>query len=301
MPSLRGRILRLSMKYVAGRMFARAGTSVLALRKTDDLLIKYQKLPRGTQVEAVSIGDVPAEWVCGQGANKDRVLIHLHGGAFIAGSPATHRELAARLSVASGAIALVPAYRLAPEHPFPAALDDALAAYRWLLGQGYDPRCVAVGGDSAGGCLALQTLLALRDRAEAPPAAAYFLSPVTDVVRLDGESYTTRSRLDPVVNRETSRVVMDNYVGDNDPDTPLLCPVAMDLSRLPPCCIHVGDHEVLLSDSVRLAQRARAAGVEVQFKVWPGMWHVFQMSARMLPEGRKSIEEIGAFIAAQLR
>lgn len=301
MPSLRGRMLRLSMKYVAGPMFARAGTSVDALRKTDDVLIKYQKLPRGTQVEEVSIGDVPAEWVCGPGADKSRVMIHLHGGAFVMGSAATHRELAARISAASGASAIVLNYRLAPEHRFPAALDDVVAVCRRLVGEGYTPQHLAIGGDSAGGCLALQTLIALRDRGELLPAAAYFLSPVTDVVRLDGESYTTHASLDPIVARETSRVVMSNYVGDNDPDTPLFYPLGMDLSGLPPCCIHVGDHEVLLSDSVRLAERAKAAGVDVQLRVWPGMWHVFQMSARLLPEGRMSIDEIGAFIADHLR
>jgi len=301
MPSLRGRILRLSMKYVTGPMFARAGTSVDALRKTDAYLLRFQKLPRGTEVQQASVGDVAAEWVAAPGADQKCAFLHLHGGAFVTGSPATHRELAARISAASGAVALVLDYRLAPEHPFPAALEDAVGAYQWLVGQGYAPQHLAIGGDSAGGCLALQTVLALRDRGEALPAAAYFLSPVTDVVRVDGESYTTNAGIDPIVKKETSRAVMSNYVGGNDPQTPLLYPAGMDLAGLPPLCIHVGDYEALLSDSVRLAERARNAGVEVEFRIWPGMWHVFQMAARLLPEGRRSIDEIGAFVAEQLR
>ncbi len=153
-----------------------------------------------------------------------------------------------------------------------------------------------IGGDSAGGGLTLQTLIALRDEGSSLPAAAFFLSPVTDWVRFDGESYSTRADIDPWITPEMCRFTASHYVGDNDPETPLLFPVNIDLSGLPPLCIHVGDHEVLLSDSVRLAERARASNVDVELKIWPNMWHVFQTSARFVPEARQSIDEIGRFV-----
>ena len=211
-------------------------------------------------------------------------------------SPATHRELGARLSAAAKATVLVLDYRLAPEHPFPAAMRDAVSAYRWLLDTGYVERELVIGGDSAGGGLALQTLITLRDEEIPLPAAAFFLSPVTDWVHFDGESYSTRASVDPLNTLEMSRFTASQYVGDNDPQTPLLSPAGIDLAGLPPLLIHVGDHEVLLSDSVRLAERAHACAVDVEIEIWPGMWHVFQASARFVPEARQSIDEIGEFV-----
>jgi len=188
----------------------------------------------------------------------------------------------------------------APEHPFPAAMQDAMAAYRWLLDEGYSEKHLVIGGDSAGGGLALQTLIGLRDAQSPLPAAAFFLSPVTDMVYFDGESYSTHAHLDPLLTLQMSRNNLPHYVGDNDPATPLLYPAKMDLSGLPPMCIHVGDREILLSDSVRFAERGRGDQVEVQFKIWAGMWHVFQASARYVPEARHSISEIGRFVVNHL-
>lgn len=301
MRSVRGRLVRLMLKHVVGPKLRGAGPSVERYRKLDRLAIKGQRAPAGTEVSAVVVGDTPAEWVSGPDPAADRAVLYLHGGGFIMGSPATHRELAARLAAAADTRALVLDYRLAPEHPFPAALEDAISAYRWLLESGYREDRLVIGGDSSGGGLALQTLIALRRRGRPLPAAAFFLSPQVDWVRFDGESFSTRARLDPLLTPEVCRGAAPHYVGDNDPAEPLLCPIRVDLSGLPPLCIHVGDHEVLLSDSLRLAGRARAAGVDVDLKVWPGMWHVFQSAARFVPEGRESIREIGRFVLSAFR
>jgi acetyl esterase/lipase len=212
------------------------------------------------------------------------------------GSPATHRELSARISAAAGFRVLSLDFRLAPEHPFPAALEDTLAAYRWLLTEGYAPGQIAVGGESSGGGLALQALLAMNEEGLPLPAAAFFLSPVTDWVDLDGESYTSRANRDPLLSRPQCEFTAALYAGDHPAATPLLKPREMDLSGLPPMWVQAGDDEILLSDSQDLARRAGEDGVEVSFKAWPGMWHVFQGAARFVPEARRSLEELGGFL-----
>jgi acetyl esterase/lipase len=284
------------MKHMVGPKFKRAAGSITELRKLEQLILKNQKIPVGTEISPVQIADIPAEWVRAPAVRKERVILFLHGGAFVMGSPATHRELAALLSASAGAAVLVPDYHLAPEHPFPAAMHDAVDAYRWLMDQGYTEKQVTMGGDSAGGGLALQALIALRDDGTPLPAAAFFLSPVTDWVRFDGESYASRTRVDPFNTLELCRFTASHYVGHNDPETRLLYPTDIDLSGLPPLCIHVGDCEVLLSDAERFAERARACHVHVEFKVWQGMWHAFQTGARFVPEARRSLQEIGRFI-----
>ncbi len=296
MPSIRARLIRVFMKHVMGRKFKRAGQSIEAWRRIDDFMIKHQRLPKGTEVQEVHIGSISADWVRAPNSKADRAVLYLHGGGGFMCSPATHREHAAHLSASTHAAFLLPEYRLAPEHPFPAALEDAVTSYRWLLDQGYTPDCLAIGGDSAGGGIALQTLIALRDEGSPLPAAAFFLSPVTDWVRLDGESMTTRAAVDVCITPEMHRWTSPFYVGDNDPETPLLSPVHADLSGLPPLLIHVGDDEILLSDSTRLAENAEKADVVVELEVWPGMWHDFTMSSGILPEGQHSAEEIGGFI-----
>lgn len=301
MPSHRARLIRLLLRHSIGRKFRRAGLSVVEMRQLNDFLVRSQRPPRGTRVSPVTVNGVPAEWVHGPGAEPDATILYLHGGAFVMGSPATHRELAARISSAARAGVLSLDYRLAPEFPFPAALDDARTAYRWLLGEGLRPRRLIIGGDSSGGGLALQTLLSLRDEEAPLPCAAFFVSPVTDWVELDGESYTTRAALDPMVSLAQCRHTASMYVGSHAWNSPLLRPAEMDLGGLPPLWIHVGDHEVLLSDSQRLADRAARAGVEVSFKIWPGMWHVFQAFVNRVPESREAIRRIGDFIRRQLR
>ena len=300
MPTYRARMMRLLVKHTAGRMYRRAGASVEKLRRLDRVLVRSQRPPKGTEVSPVDVDGIPGEWIQGPGAGRDATLLYLHGGAFVTGSLPTHRELAARVSEVTGARVLTLDFRLAPEHPFPAALEDTLAAYKWLLSQGITPARLVIGGESSGGGLALQALLSMKGAGIPLPAVAFFFSPVTDWVGLDGESYSTRAGLDPLVSLSQCLFTAPLYVGDPRSEDPLLRPTEMDLTGLPPMWIHVGDHEVLLSDSQRLAHRVAEEGVEVEFKVWPGLWHVFQAAARWVPEAGASLEELGMFIRDRL-
>jgi len=296
MPSYRARFTRLLIKKIFRRRFDRAGHSITEWRKLDEVLVRSQQPPRGTRISSVSVGNLPAEWVHGAGASTDGAILYLHGGGFIMGSPAAHRELASRISTAAGVRVLSLDYRLAPEHPFPAALDDTKSAYRWLLSQGHTPSRIVIGGESSGGGLALQALLSMREEGAHLPGAAFFLSPVTDWIALDGESFFTRAQVDPLMSLSQCQFTSPLYVGSFPRETPLLQPTKMDFGGLPPMWIQVGDHEVLLSDAKRLAQRADEAGVPVDFKIWPGLWHVFQAAARLVPEAKVSIEELGQFL-----
>jgi acetyl esterase/lipase len=284
------------VKYVIAPPYKRAGMSIFKWRKLMQPYIKFQKIPAGTEVQPTSVNGIAAEWVRAPSARTDCAILYLHGGACVMGSPVTHRELAARLSAAARARVLVLDYRLAPEHPFPAAMQDAMSAYRWLLDQGYTDKRIAIGGDSAGGGLTLQALIALREEGGTFPAAAIFLSPVTDWAHFDGESFSTRARSDPWITLDMCKFTAALYVGSNDPATPLLYPTDMNLAGLPPLCIHVGDDEVLLSDSVRLAERARACHVQVELVIWPRLWHDFQFMASFVPEAQQSLDEIGRFV-----
>jgi acetyl esterase/lipase len=263
-------------------------------REWEDAAAQAPLLP-GTTIEPVDAGGVHCEWVRTPAAASDRIMLFLHGGGFNAGSCVTHRELAARISAAAGAAVLLADYRLAPEHPFPAALDDTLAVYRWLLARGVRPDQILLGGDSAGGGLAASALLALRDAGAPQPAAAALISPWLDLA-LAGESLASRAAVDPLVSEPDLRVAAGYYVGERDPRDPLISPVYADLRGLPPLLIQVGDHELLLSDAQRLSDSASAAGVEFQLEVWPEMWHVWHAWAAQLPEGQAAIEQLGRFV-----
>ncbi len=300
MPSFQSRFNRLIIQYYVEPKFRRAGKSVPAWKKLMDDMNVFQRPPKGTQIQPVMIGNMPAEWVWGPGSKEQHVVLYLHGGGMVMGTPVHSHAMAARLSAGIGCKFLLPDYRLAPEHPFPAAIEDVISAYQWLLELGYTPERVAMGGESAGGSLVVQALLALRDAGEPLPAAGFCMSPPLDWTRFDGESYRTRAQVDPWITEDMCRFTGNLYVSENDPATPLLNPLDMDLAGLPPLIIHVGDDEVLLSDAVRLAERAKAAGVQVEFKVWPGMWHVFQSGAATMPEARQSLSEISSFVRKQL-
>jgi monoterpene epsilon-lactone hydrolase len=248
-----------------------------------------------TQCTPVNAGGVPAEWIVAPGAAEYRVLLYLHGGGYVMGSINTHREMVARLSKAAGVRGLALDYRLAPENPFPAAVEDATKAYRWLLAQGIKPAHVVVAGDSAGGGLTLATLLALRDAKDPLPAAGVCISPWTDMEGA-GASMKTRAQADPVVQLEGLLGMAKLYLGDKDPKTPLAAPLHADFRGLPPLLIQVGDAETLLDDATRVAERAKTAGVKVDLEVWPEMIHVWHLFAPILPEGQQAIEKIGQFI-----
>jgi acetyl esterase/lipase len=246
-------------------------------------------------ITPVDIQGVPGEWVVAPATDADGVLLFLHGGGYNAGSCVTHRAMAARLARAARVRVLQIDYRLAPEHPCPAAIEDAARAYRWLLGQGIAPQQIAIGGDSAGGGLALATLTELRDTGAQLPAAAFLLSPWLDMA-LTGESMQTRAQLDPLSSYEGLHAAAQLYLAGRDPSDPQASPLYADLRGLPPLLIHVGDHEVLLSDATRLAERAQAAGVQAQLEIWDAMWHVWHVWADDLPEARDATTRIGAFV-----
>ena len=260
-----------------------------------DALLGRYPLPEGTQVEPAVAGGVPAEWIDAGEADADRVILYLHGGAYTRGSFVSHRSLAARLSAASRARVLVIAYRLAPEHTFPAPVEDATAAYRWLLQSGIQSDRLVVAGDSAGGGLAVATLLALREAGDSLPAGAVLLSPWTDLTGT-AESVRTLAAADPWLNAERLSLVAGLYLGSADPWNPLASPLFGDLRGLPPLLIQVGTDEILLDDATTLAERAEAAGVEVTLEIWEEVWHVFQAFAAEIPEGRQAIDRIGAFV-----
>jgi epsilon-lactone hydrolase len=254
--------------------------------------------PAGTIVDPVDADGVPAEWVITEPRAGDRVLLYLHGGGYQIGSPATLRRMVALLSAAAGAPALSVDYRLAPEHPFPAAVDDAVAAYRWLLAGGTDPATVALAGDSSGGGLALATLVALRDAGEPMPAAAFAISPWTDLA-LTGESLRTRAAVEVMVQPDGIPETAALYLAGADPRHPYASPLYADLRGLPPVLIHVGDAEVVLDDSTRFAARAREAGVDVTLEVWDEMPHVWHAFAGLLPEAGQAIARAGDWLRAR--
>ena len=273
------------------------GAPVEQRRAAFEAVTQMFPVPDDVKSEPVDAGGIPAEWIAAPGADPERVIYYLHGGGYAMGSINTHREMVSRISRASGARALAIDYRLAPEHPFPAAVEDATAAYRWLLSAGVDPARLIIAGDSAGGGLTVATLVALRDAGDSLPAAAVCLSPWVDMEGI-GESMTTKAEADPMVNREDLLEGAQAYLGGADPRTPLAAPLYADLKGLPPLLIHVGTAETLLDDSTRLAERAKAAGVDVTLEPWDDMIHVWQFLASMLPEGQQAIDRIGGFIRA---
>ena len=256
------------------------------------MLVKPQ---RGVRVLPVRAGTVPAEWLVPQAAPEGRALLYLHGGAWFLGSPRMYRRFVSGLAKMSGVRALVVDYRLAPEQPYPAALDDCLAAYNWLLGEGYPASGIVVAGDSAGGNLTLALLVALRDQGLPLPAGAVAISPATDLAGT-GESNTTRRKLDPFFHKMGTSQIAKDYITNHDPCHPYISPLYADLHGLPPLLIHVGDHEILLDDALRFGERALQAGVQVKTVVWPGMFHVFQMWGSLLPEAKRANREIAEFI-----
>lgn len=249
--------------------------------------------------EQVKLGGVPALKGSYPGADTAAALLYLHGGAFIAGSAHGYRALAAELARAAGLTSYSVDYRLAPEHPFPAALEDCRTAYRALLEDGIAPGRIAIAGDSAGGGLALSLLLALRDGGEPMPAAAVLLSPFANLA-CDGATYGTKAAEDPSLNVEGLRAGAAHYLGGRDPRDPLASPAHAELGGLPPLLIQVGSAEILLDDALRIAGNAGAAGTPVRLDIWPNMPHVFPAFAFMLEAGRLALADAGQFMRQAL-
>ena len=256
-------------------------------------------LPEGTTSEAICIGDIPAEWIRVPASDPKKVVLYLHGGGYALGSIATHRGLGARIAEASGTTVLMPDYRLAPETPFPGAVEDGTATYLYLLEQGIEAQHIAIGGDSAGGGLTFATLVNLRDKGHALPAAAFTLSPWVDLEGL-GESMVTRAAADPMIQKDGLQRFSDMYLAGADPRSPLAAPLHADLSGLPPILIQVGTAEVLLDDAVRIEARIREAGGSVELEPFEDLIHVFQAFAPIVPEAVEAIGKIGAFVKIHL-
>ena len=254
--------------------------------------------PPDVKVETIAAPARPAEWLTPPGVRTDAVVLYLHGGGYVIGSPRSHRHLAAAIARSAGTRALLLDYRLAPEHPFPAALEDSVAAYQWLLGQGIAPERVVVAGDSAGGGLTVATLLALRDRGLPRPAGGVCISPWVDLTN-SAASYVTRAAADPIVTRDAIEGLTQAYIGAGDRKAPLVSPLYADLAGLPPLLVHVGSDEVLLDDALGLAERARKAGVDVTVEEWPAMIHVWHWFQPMLEEAERATQAIGAFVRAR--
>jgi epsilon-lactone hydrolase len=251
--------------------------------------------PPGTQFEAERAGSISAEWTIPPGASTQRTILYLHGGGYLVGGPQDYRDMVSRIAAAAQARALTIDYRLAPEHPHPAAVEDAVAAYRWLLANGVDPARTAIAGDSAGGGLTIATLVSLRDTGERLPAAGVCVCPWVDL-EMTGESMDRNAEADPLVKRDVVTAMATAYLGDQGPRTPLASPLHADLRGLPPLLIQVGEVETLLDDARRLSERARAAGVAVTYEPWPEMVHVWQWFGSFLLEARDAIDRIGEFI-----
>jgi monoterpene epsilon-lactone hydrolase len=250
---------------------------------------------RAATVTRVSAGGIPADRIEVPDLATSRVVLYFHGGGYTVGSARSHRSLGKRIALAASATLLLPDYRLAPEHVFPAAVEDAVAAYRWLLATGVRPEQIAVGGDSAGGGLALALLVSLRDAGDPLPACAVLLSPFADL-ECRGESFTTLATQDPIVSREMGLGMGRTYVGDREPSDPLASPVHAPLDGLPPLLIQVGSREVLLDDARAIDRKARDAGVPAELDVWPGMIHVWHLFASALEEGRRAIDDVASFV-----
>jgi epsilon-lactone hydrolase len=257
-----------------------------------------ERVPTDVICEKVDAGGVSAEWIAAPGASRDRVILYFHGGGYVLGSINTHRAMISRIARASNGRALAIDYRLAPEHPFPAAVEDAITAYRWLLANGYKPGKIVISGDSAGGGLTLAALLAIRDAKLPMPAGAVPISPWTDLEGT-GDSMRTRAARDVMVSQDNLASSAKQYYGAHDPRDPLVSPLHADFRGLPPMLIHVGDAEILLDDATRVAARAKAAGVQVDLEVWDEMPHVWHVFAKILPEGQQAIDKIGKFVIAR--
>lgn len=299
--SWQSRLINTALRLTVKRQLLRSGAGpeqVQATRARLARMAQRQTLPGDVNVEAVDANGVAAEWVTRTGLRvANKTLLYLHGGAYAVGSPELYRVLTWRLAEAACCRVLVIDYRLAPEHPYPAAVEDALSSYRWLLEQGHEGRDIALAGDSAGGNLLLVLLQRLQQEGLPMPAAGICYSPWTDLTA-SGASVQLNARRDPMLPAQGLRHAAESYAPGVDHRQPLLSPLFADMHGWPPLDIHVGSTEILLDDATRLADRVRSAGVHADLRIWPAQPHVFPLFARFLPEGREAIAGSGRFLLA---
>lgn len=292
-------LLRVVLRFVRRQLFGHSDP--VRLRAAVKSAVKrLPPAPADIAIREHSIDGLDAFWFEPRNARPHKVVLYLHGGGYIFCSARdTHRDLILGLSRASECRVLAIDYRLAPEHPFPAALDDAVAAYHWLLSIGYAPRNIAVAGDSAGGGLAFALMLKLRQLEETLPVALVAISPWTDLA-ITGASVRENARKDPLIPANDLAEGAAHYIGNADPTDPLVSPLYGDVAHLPPTLIQVGSEEVLLDDSRRMAAKLKAAGVPVVMEEWRRMPHVWHSFASILPEGRAAIDHIGLFLRGHM-
>ena len=268
-------------------------------RAGDELIREWATVPDGITIAQTYAGGCRAYWNDPDGGALDAVLLYLHGGGYVTGSPRSHERLVGHLATAVGCRALSLDYRLAPEHPHPAAVEDATAAYKWLLEQGYSPEKVAISGDSAGGGLAIAALVPIREKGLPQPAAAAALSPWTDL-EATGASVTANADVDLMVTMDLMLEMVEHFLDGQNARLPLVSPIHADLQGVAPLYIQVGGDEMLLDDSTRVAENAEAAGVEVKLDVFPEMQHVFQGFVGNVPEATEAVERLGVWLREKL-
>jgi epsilon-lactone hydrolase len=270
-------------------------TNLAERRQRLNALGAQYSLPEDVRVEGVDANGVAAEWTTTPVADPSRAILFLHGGGYISGSLDSHRHMIAQAGREAQARTLSLGYRLAPEHPFPAALDDALAGYRFLLSSGFRAKRIVVAGESAGGGLAIAMLVSARNAGLELPACTWCSSPWVDLA-LSGGSMTTKAAVDPLISKPYLEELATAYLHGADPRTPLASPIYADLNGLPPMLIQVGSSETLLDDSTRLAAVAGAAGVRVTLEIWPDMIHAWHLFYQQVAAGRRALASVGAFI-----
>jgi epsilon-lactone hydrolase len=274
------------------------GMGIAQMRQQWDRFIATHRTPAET--EDIEANGVRCRWIRSAGADRARSIVFFHGGGYQIGSLESHHNLMAALSAASGCSVLGVDYRLAPEHRFPAPVEDALAVWRHLMATGHSPRSTALCGDSAGGSLAVALMTILRDKSLPLPAAAVAMSPWTDM-EATGASFRTNAERDPVTQRATLLLMARTYLGRNgDPREPLASTIHANLSRLPPLLVQAGSHEVLLDDARQLVERAASQGCDATLTEWPGMFHVFQLFVGRLDEADRAVNEAAAFLRAHI-
>ena len=259
---------------------------------------KFGKLPKGIEVKQQNINGVNAEWLIPQGAKSEKVILYVHGGGYVSGSCSDHRGIISKFALNTGVTNLLYEYRLAPEHPFPAAIDDSVMVYQWLLESGYKPENIVIAGESAGGGLALALLLALKEQNIPLPKAAVAISPWTDLT-CSSESYKTKNNLSPAP-LNSWYVFGSHYIGCNKAENPLISPLFGDLKGLPPLLINSGFDDELFEDGEKFYQKAKAAEVDVRFRAGEGMIHCYPLLSPMFPEATEAMNEIVDFIKLHL-
>jgi acetyl esterase/lipase len=288
-----GNLTKIMMYFLRSQLSGWSEGTITEQRARQEKSVRFFRLPKQVRCKAISDLGVPSEWIDSPDSSAG-IILYLHGGAYALGSVHSHREMIARLVLATNCKALAINYRLAPENPFPAALEDVIMAYDWLLSNGVDPAQICFSGDSAGGGLAIATLIALHEQGIPLPAGVFCFSPWLDLT-LSGDSVLKNMNHDPILSATILQKYVNYYIGNHNATDPLISPLFGDLRGLPPIHIQSGRNEILLDDSVRFYEKARQTGVDVTLKIWDDMFHVFQLFS-FLPETQESMKQVSAFI-----